>query len=1443
MNTVARKCRELAVEPNRQGELREPVPLEAFRETPAYVLLGDPGLGKSTSFRTECDVLGDKALLITARDFLTFDLASQPEWRGKTLFIDGLDEVRAGQRDARTPFDEIRHRLKKLGKPRFRLSCRLADWLGVNDRSNLEAVAENVKVTVLLLEPLTEEDIVHILEDGGIEDTRNFIAKTGEQGIDALLANPQSLYMLVKAFTHDGSMPNTRFEAFETACTQLVLEHNDEHTSVADTASEEELLAAAAELCAVQLLTGAAGYAMRPNQANSNYLDLRQVFTGDTAIYRHALASKLFTGSSEGRIEPVHRHIAEFLGGRHLAQRNNDGVPVGRIAALMSGGDGGVVTPLRGLSAWLAAHCPRARLEFVERDAIGVGLYGDIHRFSTDEKRALLEALSRQPTTIDSVYEAARAFSPLAVPEMEPVFRKILAGSGRGNDAQALVHFVLKLLVQGSVMPALTGVLMKMVRDDTLKPGINRLALEAFIHHCGNQRDPGPDIATSGHMTPSGHTAPAYPARTLQRRHGGAHGPKDAEGAVGATHASPIFKGVRPPATARDSAAATEAWRHTRASLKTLLDDIDVGVVRDDDNELLGLLLGVLYPQTLPPARVWDHLGKKVAPFIPRIYFDFWLNILFQKSSDEHIEQLLDHLVLRISFLRPVFEQRGLQGLPVKLLAHGLRIHGERIETKRLYDWLGVDLGEYLTPDTSARRDARKVVRDWLAAHPGQQKELLAEGLLHCPESSQFSEFVFDVKKRLYGATPADDFGLWCLEQAIRLADKRPQAAKYLLREAVQAHRRGQGNTGLTETLLRGRVSNSPALTDRLEFLLAPPPTSRVERHEVREPKHERSEQEWVERILANEAALKENRAAPALLYYLAGIYFGNFRPRSGDNGPSRILVALSGDENLTGLVLDAFRDVLHSTDVPAADEILRLYGDNQIHYLCWPFLAGLVETERLGNEDVDQWPERRISKALLFHYCTPPAPAAGQFSLYERLVKTHPATTAEALMMFTSHELHHGREAGQALWPLAFDPAYAEAALLASLRLLRAFPIRCRSDQLNALDHLLWAAIQHAEPAAFQELIDQKLSRKSMNAAQRVHWLAAGTAVFGEKYHGSLQDLVNAGKDRQWVDHLIGFLSPSDRVQFSFEKFEIPTKELFIRLLGARCSPADEGGHEYVTDAWRAASLVNSQMKRLAANPSPDATTALERLAGEAALSNWRGSLRDALERQRLVRRDAEYRHPDFRQVQETLNQGAPANAADLAALTVGMLDELARRIRDGDTSDWRQYWNKGSDNRPLDSEHENECRNALLSDLKLKMDPLGIEALAEVHYADDKRPDIRVSRNNFNVPIEIKKSSSRDLWSALKTQLVARYSRDPGADGYGIYLVFWFGECQPPESGSRPNSAAELQQRLRGALTPGEARKISICVIDVAKPKMAVVKGTTVESPGSGASRQAAP
>ena len=190
-----------------------------------------------------------------------------------------------------------------------------------------------------------------------------------------------------------------------------------------------------------------------------------------------------------------------------------------------------------------------------------------------------------------------------------------------------------------------------------------------------------------------------------------------------------------------------------------------------------------------------------------------------------------------------------------------------------------------------------------------------------------------------------------------------------------------------------------------------------------------------------------------------------------------------------------------------------------------------------------------------------------------------------------------------------------------------------------------------------------------------------------------------------------------------------------------------------------------------------------------------------------------------------QTLDSGAPASAGDLAALVFDELEDLSHKIRDGNTSDWRQYWNVDSHSRPTDPRPENACRDAVLSDLQKRLGRLGIDAQPEGVYAEDKRSDIRVSFGGFNVPVEIKRSCHRDVWTAVRSQLIAKYTRDPGAEGYGIYLVLWFGDtdkCRPTKLESwTPQTAEDVRLRIEQSLDDAERRLISVCVLDVSKPQ----------------------
>ena len=474
---VPRTCSEWTEENDAQPSEK---PLAEYEGTAAYVLLGAPGAGKTVAFRNESQREG--ACYVTARDFLTFD--DRPEWHERTLFIDGLDEARAGSADQRTPLDRIRAKLDALGRPRFRLSCREADWLDASDRTHLAEVSNDGEVRVLRLNPLSRGQARELLaERQDVDGADAFIEHAEAQGISSLLGNPQDLKMLSSAVS-SGKWPQTRRETFDLACRQLLLESNEEHViGDATNASDAELLDAAGRLCATLLLGGYQGVDRRTN-AERDHVALREVTGISQGVLKAALHTRLFVYLSSQIATPAHRQIAEYLSGRYLASLIRDGLPISRIIALLAGTDGGVVSGLRGLCAWLAAHSQTGRLDLLERDPIGAVLYGDVRTFAAEEKQRLIQALeqhaARDPGHLLSRQDLDARWGDLATPDVEPIFRQAVTDAD-GDAKQVVAQALLAALERGNAIPALLPLLMDVVRNDDWWPEVRSSALSAYL--------------------------------------------------------------------------------------------------------------------------------------------------------------------------------------------------------------------------------------------------------------------------------------------------------------------------------------------------------------------------------------------------------------------------------------------------------------------------------------------------------------------------------------------------------------------------------------------------------------------------------------------------------------------------------------------------------------------------------------------------------------------------------------------------------------------------------------------------------------------------------------------------------------------------------------------------------------------------------------------------
>ncbi len=1385
-STVPRTCTELDTNGDRGIILSEPKPLSAFRQSEAYVLLGDAGSGKTTEFQEESEALGGPGVYLSARQFARSHVDSDSVWRDKILFIDGLDEMRAGKTDRMTPLDQIITQLDRLGRPSFRLSCREADWLGTNDRENLATVYPDSQITVLRLDPLDDDAISALLNShDDIRDAREFIGETRQRGLGAILHNPQTLELLAEAVAQGGEWPDSRQETFEMACRRMTSESNEEHLERVGHLSSEAIMDAAGYLCAIHLLAGTEGYSLTPLLDDPSFppIDELQDPPGELNHNspRQALSTRLFTGVVERRASPVHRHIAEFLAGRYLAKLIENGLPVERVMALMtSPSDQRVVTVLRGLSAWLAVYSPTARRRLIDLDPVGVGLYGDIRGFTPHNKRQLLESLAafaeQGPLFVHERTDGggdwhrgstAQAFRSLASAEMTDVIRELLTKPGYESRDHRIIGFVLEVLAVADELELdslgeLTADIESVLDDPSRPADLKVAALDAYLHL-------GPPAET--------------PTQILMR----------------------------------------------------LLEETHNGVHDDPLDELRGALLSHLYPAHLTPRRIWQFLASPNERDFPRGRFrKFHEENLLESSSDQHVGELLD--ALHETGPPPLASPTGsvLGVLPVQVLARGLENQGDDVEPARLYNWLSTTSRSLRTQPRA--REPLHFIRAWLQARPDTQKDVYLTWLRNQHMKGESNLGSYWSCNALNESAPPTDFGLWCLETAVQLEHSEPPISLALLNQSYLSLQQQSGSQGLSIEDMKERVVGHNTLASRLDELCAPPPPSdelstferemQVRMAEYEDEKRQR-QGEWADLLRSREDELRGNRIPPRILNDLAKVYFALFTEVDQDASPlRRIGEFVGGDPILVDAVVAALRGAVRRDDLPEAHETITLSFESKHSFLAFPVLASLELLDAQNPEFVDRCDDSRKRKALAIHYCIPrPLGHTAASSSHDRWLRQDPALVFDVLFQCAVTALRAGETYIPGLNDLdnmARNDLHRDLIHGVRLRLLKAFPVRAPSGQHEMLDRLLGEILRYQDTAMLETLATDKLASSSMTVAQRVRWLAVGAIAAPNRFLEPLREFIGDSEKR--TKCLAEFFRNSTgEGYFGNSLLGSPPDPAVLRelieILGREYGPLSENG--FVTLEMGTSDRISNWITLLESNDHILAKQALSDLVDDPQLVKWRHHLSRAWERQHIVLRDAAYSHPSIEQAQRTLDNGLPANAADLATLLNNHLNGIAEDIRGSNSNIWRQYWNEDGDRKPTDSRHEDTCRDALLSKLQQRL-PSEVDASPEGRYASDKRADIRVGFGGFNVPIEIKKDFHRDLWNALQEQLVEQYTTDPATSGHGIYVVLWVGgtEISRRPDGKRPTTPDELIELLECDLTPEQTGKISVKVLDVTKP-----------------------
>ena len=1344
------------VQARRQDDtLGEAMPISYFQDLKAWVLLGDPGSGKTSTFEALAASQGHAP--ISARDFIDLE----PPYGGypAPIYIDGLDEYTAESGDGFTAIGRIRSRLQALGTPAFRLSCREADWRGNSDSAALQKLAGSDQFSELHLEPLDDEQILkfaaHWLKSSEAQ-AHTFVTEARHRDLDGLLTNPQTLRMLIDAVGGNlEDWPNSKAETYARACAKLVREQNEAHLDAQQGVlhTDAQLSTAAGYLCAVMLLSGSTAIAPKAKvQQRPHTVELVDLITDSEQTpslnaCRAALHTHLFVGNGMGDFTAVHRTVAEYLGAQFLAARIHAHLPANRVLALIQGEDGGVVPELRGLQAWLAVVAnDGVRRVLIDHDPLGLVLHGDVLGFSTEEKVHLLQALQREANHyahFRSQNWASQPFGALATPDMVEHFKAWLQSPDRNPAHQAVLDCVLDAMEHGQPMPALAGDLERIVGDKTYWSGLRRSALHAL---CAGADGAGDWTA---------------PQRLL------------------------------------------EALRQEKIS--------------DEDNDLMGVLLHKLYPKIIHAQDLWTYY-KPASPTHINRHWEFWRYLATRYAPCEDIPLLIDGLLAAGMRLHSAANEHNLSEMFGALLQEATLHFAEGTTAENLYAWLSLGLGPY--SDNCLPQEIQAAIRTWFSVHPLQYRSLVEHGITVLEKSDQPPHmWLYEIYNLMCNAPRPSEAAQWYWELAETRADAFRQQ---LLQEAFWLTKDRDGTDAALERMALWTQQNPEDVEwVHASLLSCPYPPDewtikeadrRIQRGKDKSAK-DAEEFAFLSQTLPK---LTNENAHVGLLNHIGETYIDFYHRAEPLTPNERLLKKLHNNPHWVQMALAGLRHCLRPrNDLPSVADILSLHRQNRRYNIATSILAAMQlrydeEPSTAFNLD-DTLLQTMVAFRLTNNYGNTP-------TWFSALVQTKPVLVADVMQQFMSQQIAAKVEHVDGTYALAHDPHYAPIAQLIAPHLIEALPAKVGRKQLGIVRELIACLLHTLDEPQQLGLVAKRLALPDMDVAQHVYWLTAGVQIAPTTYLPLLRGYLGTNQTR--AAHAYALLRNQRKEREGVDRLTLEAKAFFIELMGARFTPSEEprsGKVVWVSPAMESMRFVQQLISTIAAAPSDGARQTLEKLVQSFALKPWSTQLQHAVYEQQLLRRKALFKHASVSEVCNTLANLQPANADDLHALVLDHLGELAHDIRHSSTDNYDQYWDGDT------PKVENSCRNVLLSHLKTRLNPLGVTAEQEGTYADQKRADIKISFGGLQFPIEIKQDSHKHLWKAIREQLIGQYSREQASDGYGIYVVFWFGKKKMPvagDGGNRPQTPHELQERLATTIPLEFARKVAVLVIDCSRP-----------------------
>jgi hypothetical protein len=455
-----------------------------------FVLLGEPGSGKSTAFAQAAAQAGVQT--VTAREFVE---GARPE--GRVVFIDALEEYRLGE-PLRERLSDLANALKDASYTHWRIACRSISLPPAEVRFLTQKLGD---FSVWVLRPLDWFQIRAILGHLGEADPSGFMVRVDAMAAGSLMENPATLKLLHQIVL-TGKAISTRGALLAEAVRQMAHEVNPDLPDDKDRPPSERVVAAAETASLVLLLSGRLGVWSSSRPAVGDHLvtpgDLLEAKI-DTLALRYALDTPLFVGEG-GVFSPAHRIVTEYLAGNALARATDPpdgraGLPIERVLALLGCSEGRPAPGLAGAYAWFVSalsktqHVRRA-FDLVQQDPESIVFQGDPAMLPTPHRLALLDAVGREDPWFLSNVRGATAIGGLAGDDLAEALITMILDVDEVGQRRAMA---LEALAVGRPVPAVRDRLLAFAANPITPQWLRRHAIKALANG-----DPNPAVFRRG---------------------------------------------------------------------------------------------------------------------------------------------------------------------------------------------------------------------------------------------------------------------------------------------------------------------------------------------------------------------------------------------------------------------------------------------------------------------------------------------------------------------------------------------------------------------------------------------------------------------------------------------------------------------------------------------------------------------------------------------------------------------------------------------------------------------------------------------------------------------------------------------------------------------------------------------------------------------------------